>query len=82
MCNEPTRCNSNNISCVCTVDRDTKDIIHLRSYSLPEELNIHATICQAALATSAAITFFKPVNIGNRMFANYGFGANNPVNEM
>ncbi|KAE9372602.1 FabD/lysophospholipase-like protein [Stipitochalara longipes BDJ] len=82
MCNKPKRCNSNKISYVCTVDRDTKDIIHLRSYSLPDELDIHATICQAALATSAATTFFEPVNIGNRMFAGCGFGANNPVDEL
>ncbi|KAF2188024.1 hypothetical protein K469DRAFT_685352 [Zopfia rhizophila CBS 207.26] len=35
-------------------DRDTKDMIRLRSYSLPDEPNIPATICQAALTTSAA----------------------------
>jgi predicted acylesterase/phospholipase RssA len=76
------RCNYNEISFVCTADRDTKDIIRLRSYSLPDEPNIRATICQAALATSAATTFFEPVSIGDRTFADGGLGANNPVDEV
>jgi Patatin-like phospholipase len=76
------RCNSNEISFVCTADRDTKDIIRLRSYGLPDEPNIRATICQAALATSAATTFFQPVSIGDRTFADGGLGANNPVDEV
>ncbi|KAH8645396.1 acyl transferase/acyl hydrolase/lysophospholipase [Xylariales sp. PMI_506] len=67
---------------VCTVDRHTKDIIHLRSYHLPDEPNIPATICQAAMATSAATTFFEPVNIGDRSFADGALGANNPVDEV
>ncbi|GFF61344.1 putative Pfs, NB-ARC and TPR domain protein (JCVI) [Aspergillus udagawae] len=67
---------------VCTADRHTKDVVRLRSYSLPHESNIRATICQAALATSAATTFFKPVNIGDRSFADGGLGANNPVDEV
>jgi hypothetical protein len=75
------RRNSNDISFVCTADRDTKDIIRLRSYSLPDEPDIRAAICQAALATSAATTFFEPVSIGNRNFADGGLGANNPVDE-
>ncbi|GES56908.1 FabD/lysophospholipase-like protein [Aspergillus terreus] len=67
---------------VCTADRHTKDIVRLRSYCLPHEPNINATICQAALATSAATTFFEPVNIGDRSFADGGLGANNPVDEV
>ncbi|KAG4431757.1 hypothetical protein IFR05_012756 [Cadophora sp. M221] len=67
---------------VCTVDQNTKGIVRLRSYTLPEESNIPATICEAALATSAATTFFEPVRIGNRMFADGGLGANNPVDEV
>lgn len=73
---------SNEISFVCTADRDTKDIVRLRSYSLPHEPNIRATICQAALATSAATTFFEPVSIGDRSFADGGLGSNNPVDEV
>ncbi|KAF2190064.1 FabD/lysophospholipase-like protein [Zopfia rhizophila CBS 207.26] len=67
---------------VCAVDHDTKDIVRLRSYSLPHEPNIRATICQSALATSAATTFFDPVTIGNRTFADGGLDANNPVDEV
>jgi predicted acylesterase/phospholipase RssA len=67
---------------VCTADRDTKDIIRLRSYSLSDESTIRATICQAALATSAATTFFDPVQIGDRSFADGGLGSNNPVDEV
>ncbi|KAF2183896.1 FabD/lysophospholipase-like protein [Zopfia rhizophila CBS 207.26] len=67
---------------VCSIDRDTKDMVRLRSYSLPDEPSVRATICQGALATSAAITFFDPVSIGDRTFADGGFGANNPVDEM
>jgi predicted acylesterase/phospholipase RssA len=73
---------SNIASFVCTADRHTKDIVRLRSYSLPHEPNIRATICQAALATSAATTFFEPVSIGERSFADGGLGANNPVDEV
>ncbi len=67
---------------MCTADRDTKDIIRLRSYSLSDESTIRATICQAALATSAATTFFDPVQIGDRSFADGGLGSNNPVDEV
>jgi Patatin-like phospholipase len=74
--------NFNEISFVCTADRDTKDIIRLRSYSLPDKPNIRATICQAALATLAATTFFKPVRIRDRTYTDGGLGANNPVDEV
>ncbi|KAG9760559.1 phospholipase, patatin family protein, partial [Aureobasidium melanogenum] len=67
---------------VCSIDHHTKDMVRLRSYDLPHESNIRATICQAALATSAATTFFDSVNIGDRCFADGGFGANNPVDEV
>ena len=64
------------------MDRDSKDIVRLRSYSLPEELSIPATICQAALATSATTTLFDPISIGDRTFADGTLGANNPVDEV
>ena len=76
------RLNFDGISFVCTVDNKTKGTIRLRDYILPEESSITATICQAALATSAATTFFEPVSIGNRTFADGGLGANNPVDEV
>ncbi|KAF8864851.1 FabD/lysophospholipase-like protein [Acephala macrosclerotiorum] len=70
------------VNFVCTIDHNTKDIVRLRSYTLPDESNISATIYQAALATSAATTFFEPVSIGNRTFADGGLGANNPADEV
>jgi predicted acylesterase/phospholipase RssA len=73
---------SNENSFVCTINRDTKDMVRLRSYKLPEEPSLRATICEAALATSAATTFFDPVSIGDRTFADGGFGGNNPVDEV
>ena len=72
----------NGNSFVCTVDQNTKRIVRLRSYSLSDESNIPASICQAALATSAVTTFFEPVRIGHRNFADGGLGANNPVDEV
>ncbi|KAJ5625973.1 protein kinase subdomain-containing protein [Penicillium lagena] len=78
--NDGTECRCRTF--VCTADRHTKDIVRLRSYSLPDEPNIRATICQAALATSAATTFFEPVSIGDRSFADGALGANNPVDEV
>lgn len=54
----------------------------MRSYTLPDEPNIPATICEAALATSAAASFFDPVLIGNRKFADGALGANNPINQV
>lgn len=54
----------------------------MRSYTLPDEGSIPATICQAALATSAATGFFDPVSIGARQFVDGALGANNPVDEV
>ena len=67
---------------VCAADLDMMDPVRLRSYSLPDEPDIRATICQVALATSAATTFFDPVSIGDRSFADGGLGANNPVDQV
>lgn len=56
--------------------------MRLRSYPGPNNLDVPATICQAARATSAATTFFEPVAIGTRIFADGALGANNPVDEV
>jgi hypothetical protein len=40
------------------------------------------TICEAALATSAATGFFDPVSIGAQQFVDNALGANNPVEEV
>ncbi|CAG8358973.1 unnamed protein product [Penicillium salamii] len=67
---------------VCTADRCTKHIIRLRSYRLSDEPDIPTTIWEAALATSAATTFFDTAEIGDWSFADGAFGANNPVEEV
>ncbi|EFR00516.1 protein kinase subdomain-containing protein [Nannizzia gypsea CBS 118893] len=67
---------------VCATDCNSKTVTRLRSYKLLDQSNVPATICQAALATSAATTFFKPVTIGGRTFADGAFGANNPASEV
>jgi hypothetical protein len=70
------------VSFVCTTAKETAGITRLRSYSLPDELDIRATICDAALATSAATGFFDPLSIGARRFVDGALGANNPVDEV
>lgn len=67
---------------VCAVAKETLHITRLRSYDSPEEIAPSPTICEAALATSAATGFFDPVRLGDREFVDGAFGANNPVEEM
>lgn len=67
---------------VCAMDEYTKDIVRLRDYNLPNEQEIQATVVQAARATSAATTFFEPVNIGSRRFSDGALGANNPSEQV
>lgn len=74
------RFNSNRF--VCATASETTGTTRLRSYNLPEELRIASTICQAALATSAATSFFEPVRIGARKFVDGALKANNPVIEV
>ncbi len=69
-------------SFVCTMAKEIAGITRLRSYGLSDELGIPATICDAALATSAATGFFDPVSIGARRFVDGALGANNPVDEV
>ena len=54
----------------------------MRSYTLTDELDTLATICETALATSAATMFFDVAQIGARKFVDGALGANNPVNEV
>ncbi|GAB7349529.1 hypothetical protein MBLNU459_g0232t2 [Dothideomycetes sp. NU459] len=70
---------------VCATAKETNATTHLRSYVLPNETNIHCTISEAALATSAATSFFKPVEIGHRVFVDGGLGGlgvNNPSEQV
>ena len=54
----------------------------MRSYALPDELDVRPNICEAALATSAATRFFDIVQIGTRKYVDGALGANNPVTEV
>lgn len=67
---------------VCATAKETSGVTRLRSYSLDDEPDIQATICEAALATSAATGFFDPVSVGARYFVDGALGANNPVDEV
>ncbi|KAF3391629.1 hypothetical protein F1880_007909 [Penicillium rolfsii] len=67
---------------VCTTAKDTLQVTRLRSYPVPNENTLPATICEAGLATSAATGYFESVTIGNRQFVDGAFGANNPVEEV
>jgi len=67
---------------VCAVAKETAGITRLRSYSLPDELDLEATITEAALATSAATSFFDPVTIKERQFVDGALRANNPVSQV
>ncbi|KAJ5706721.1 Acyl transferase/acyl hydrolase/lysophospholipase [Penicillium malachiteum] len=67
---------------VCTTSKETLEVTRLRSYDSLDENTPSPTICEAALATSAATKFFDPVSIGDRQFVDGAFGANNPVEEV
>ncbi|KAJ5781337.1 hypothetical protein N7457_006497 [Penicillium paradoxum] len=67
---------------VCTTSKHTLQVARLRSYRVSNENTIPATICEAALATSAATRYFDAVSIGNRQFVDGAFGANNPIEEV
>ena len=67
---------------VCTTAKDTLKVTRLRSYAVSNEDTLPATICQAALATSAATGFFNSAMIGDQHFVDGAFGANNPVEEV
>ena len=65
---------------MCALAKDVNAPDRLRSYSNPSRRpNIPATISEAALATSAATSFFDSVLIGEREFVDCALGTNNPV---
>ena len=62
--------------------------VYLRSYKneyedtiLPESRSVlpEIKIWEAARATSAAPTYFKPITVGNYTLLDGGLGANNPL---
>lgn len=67
---------------VCATAKETLEVTRLRSYDALDENTLSPTICEAALATSAATKYFDPVFLGDRQFVDGAFGANNPVEEV
>jgi len=65
---------------VCATAYEDRTTVPLRDYELLDESNNdQATIIEAALATSAATTFFEPVTIGVRKYVDGALGSNNPI---
>ena len=79
---------SNAISFVCATAVESSKITRIRDYDLPGKPigkpigRSSMTIVEAALATSAASTFFEPVQIGDRFFRDGVTGSNNPINDV
>jgi predicted acylesterase/phospholipase RssA len=67
---------------VCATAKETKGTTRLRSYESISGFDVPATILEAALATSAASSYFDPVIIGSRTFVDGGLRANNPVEQV
>ena len=79
MSNPPTNVHT---SFVCAQRIETGTIARLRSYPVMGVVPDEATIWEAALATSAATSFFKPVKIGDCKYGDGGLGANNPARQV
>lgn len=62
--------------------KDTQTAVRIRSYNQNLQDNISATIWQAAMATSAAPTFFEPVVIGPCQYIDGALRNNNPATEV
>lgn len=67
---------------VCVNAKETGHTSRLRAYRLHGRSPDVATIWEAALATSAAPTFFDPVEICGRTYIDGALGANNPSFEV
>lgn len=69
-------------SFVCATSMQTADTVVLSSYHSSRrgsDLLDVTTIWQAARATSAATTFFDPIEFGDERFVDGATGANNPL---
>lgn len=69
-------------SFVCAASKDLNGIERLRAYNYRWKKFPACTICEAALATSAATGFFDTVQIGARRYVDGALGANNPVRQV
>jgi predicted acylesterase/phospholipase RssA len=87
---EPTQCFvqarlSGIFSFVCATSKETSDTAVLSScFSKRRGTGLlnRVKIWEAARATSAATSFFSPINIGTEGFVDGAIGANNPINEL
>jgi hypothetical protein len=66
-------------SFVCTRFQKTNTTTRLRSYRIPSGSVFAPTILEAALATTAAPTYFSTTSIDGSGFVDGALGANNPV---
>lgn len=69
---------------VCSCDRTTKDVVRIKSYDIPGKSSPirPLTIVEAALATSAAPSFFDRIDIDDVIYLDGALGANNPVKQV
>ncbi|KAK5717227.1 hypothetical protein LTR15_009116 [Elasticomyces elasticus] len=67
---------------VCAQSEEIGNITRLKSYRLDGDVRGEATIWQAALATTAATSFFDSAKIGDRTYRDGALGANNPAKEV
>jgi hypothetical protein len=70
---------------VCATSRQTSETVVLSSYYSERrgnDLRRLAKIWEVARATSAASSFFEPIDIGGEGFVDGGTGANNPILEI
>ena len=71
---------------VCATSEETSETVYLRSYRSPrgrDHLYRSTKVWEAYHATSAAMSFFDPVSIGDFQagFVDGAIGANNPLRE-
>ena len=71
-------------SFVCAVQASDGEICLFRTYDSLRALDLDPTIWQACRATSAATTFFDPIEIGRyrQKFADGALGHNNPIHSV
>lgn len=73
----------NNSRFVCAFNKALNTPVRLRTYATEDSVDAlsshECTIWEAARATSAAATFFDPIQIGRQQFVDGATGLNNPV---
>lgn len=67
---------------VCAMMQKVGIVTRLRSYRVPEGNDQDPTILQAALATSAAPTYFSKVKIEGSTYIDAALGSNNPTEQL